>query len=111
MISKSANATITGMILDDHAGVSLDDLCQACRVDQARIVALVEEGVVEPRSRNAQSWSFNWTTIPQVARALRLQRDFDLNPAGVAFMLDLLKEIEALDNRIKIIETRTELSS
>jgi chaperone modulatory protein CbpM len=110
MISKSANVTITGVILDEHSEMTLDDLCHTCRVDRASIVALVDEGIVEPRARDGQSWRFDSTTLPQVARALRLQRDLDLNPAGVAFTLDLLKEIETLQNRIKIMETKTELS-
>ena len=49
-------------------------------------------------------WRFSGTTLPQVARALRLQRDLELNPAGVAFALDLLSEIEDLRKRLKIMD-------
>ena len=103
MISKRVNVTISGVILDEHAEVTMDDLCRACRVDQAAIVALVEEGIVEPRTRDVMPWRFSGTTLPQVARALRLQRDLDLNLAGVAFAMDLLSEIEDLRNRLKIM--------
>ena len=104
MISKRVNVTIRGVILDENTEVTLDDLCRACRVDQAAIVALVEEGIVEPRTRDVMPWRFSGTTLPQVARALRLQRDLELNPAGVAFALDLLSEIEDLRKRLKIMD-------
>ena len=104
MISKRVNVTIKGVILDEHTEVTMDDLCRACRVDQAAIVALVEEGIVEPSTRDAMPWRFSGTTLPQVARALRLQRDLDLNLAGVAFAMDLLSEIEELRNRLKLVD-------
>jgi chaperone modulatory protein CbpM len=104
MISKRVNVTIRGVILDENTEVTLDDLCRACRVDQAAIVALVEEGIVEPRAMDTMPWRFSGTTLPQVARALRLQRDLELNPAGVAFALDLLSEIEDLRKRLKIMD-------
>lgn len=104
MISKRVNVTIRGVILDENTEVTLDDLCRACRVDRAAIVALVEEGIVEPRTRDAMPWLFSGTSLPHVARALRLQRDLELNPAGVAFALDLLSEIEDLRKRLKIMD-------
>ena len=102
MINKSANLTIKGVILDEQSDITLDDMCRACRVEQRAIIALIEEGILEPRVRNESPWRFSSTTLPYVSRALRLQRDFELNPAGVAFALDLLNEIEELRNRLKI---------
>ena len=104
MISSGANVTIKGVILDEQSEMTLDDLCRACRVEQKVIIALIDEGIVEPRSRNESPWSFSGTTLPRVVRALRLQRDLELNPAGVAFALDLLNEIEELRKRIKIMD-------
>lgn len=102
---------ISGVILDEHTEVTLDDLCHACRVEQSSIIALVDEGIVEPRTRDIQPWRFSSTTLPRVARALRLQKDLDLNPPGTAFVLELLAEIETLQNRLNFIEGKTELSS
>ena len=102
MIYKPANLIIKGVILDEQSDITLDDMCRACRVEQRVIIALIEEGIVEPRVRNESPWRFSSTTLPRVSRALRLQRDFELNPAGVAFALDLLNEIEELRNRLKI---------
>jgi chaperone modulatory protein CbpM len=107
MNAKSGNVTITGVILDERTQVTLDDLCRTCSVDQTTILQLVEEGVVEPSSREISSLRFSSTTVPLVARAVRLQRDLELNPAGVAFALELLDEIELLRSRIKFIESST----
>ena len=103
MISKPGNVTIKGVILDEQSDMTLDDLCRACQVEQKEIVALIDEGVVEPRTRSKSPWSFSGTSLPRVARALRLQHDLELNPAGVAFALDLLSEIEDLRNRMRIL--------
>jgi chaperone modulatory protein CbpM len=101
MISNQVNITLSGVILDEQAEVTLEELCQACRVDQSVIIALVEEGIVEPMTEKVQPWSFSATTLPRVVRALRLQRDLELNLAGVAFALELIGEIETLRNRLK----------
>ena len=96
MVSKQVNIVISGVILDDQSEVTLEELCQSCRVDQSVIMALVDEGIVEPMSGDQQPCRFSGTTLPRVVRALRLQRDFDLNLAGLALALDLINEIETL---------------
>jgi len=96
MVSKQVNIAISGVILDDQSEVTLEELCQSCRVDQSVIMALVDEGIVEPMSGDRQPCRFSGTTLPRVVRALRLQRDFDLNLAGLALALDLINEIETL---------------
>ena len=101
MISKQANVTLSAVILDDQSDVTLEELCQACRVEQSVIIELVEEGIVEPMTEKVQPWRFRATTLPRVVRALRLQRDLELNLAGVAFALELIGEIETLRNRLK----------
>lgn len=107
MTLKVSNVTVSGVILDEHSEVTLDDLCRACRVEQTIVLQLVEEGVLEPSARDVSPWRFSGTTVPLVAKALRLQRDFDLNLAGVAFALDLLDEIKQLRKRIEFYESST----
>ena len=104
MTSKQVKVTVSGVILDEEIEVTLDQLCESCRVEQSVIIALVEEGIVEPMSIGVKPWCFSETTLPRVRRALRLQRDLDLNLAGVAFTLELINEIESLRNRLKQID-------
>jgi chaperone modulatory protein CbpM len=101
MISKQVNVTLSAVILDDQSEVTLEELCEACRVEQSVIIELVEEGIVEPMTETVQPWRFSATTLPRVVRALRLQKDLELNLAGVAFALELIGEIETLRNRLK----------
>ena len=107
MVSKSTNVTLTGVVLDEKTEITLDDLCLACRAEKAAIVALVDEGIVEPGNRDAEPWRFSGTTLPQVARALRLQKDLGLNIAGLALALDLFSEIDDLRNRLYLIEANS----
>jgi chaperone modulatory protein CbpM len=101
MVSKRINIAVSGVILDDRSEVTMDELCQACRVDQSVIMGLVEEGIVEPIAGDPRPYRFSGTTLPRVVRALRLQRDLELNLAGVAFALDLINEIESLRKRLQ----------
>ncbi|MFV2031420.1 MAG: chaperone modulator CbpM [Gammaproteobacteria bacterium] len=108
MNTKRVNVSLIGVILDESTELTLDDLCRSCRVEQSEVVALVEEGIIEPMTRGRLPWRFSGAMLPLVVRAIRLQRDFELNPAGVAFALDLLDELAVLRSRLNIIEGKTE---
>lgn len=90
---------LTGRVLDETVTFTLAELSGACRVREEQIIDLVEEGVVEPDARQPD-WIFPATELRRVHRALRLQRDLEINPAGVALVLDLLEEVEALRARL-----------
>jgi len=89
---------LTGLILDDEVSLTLEDVCRACAVETTLIVALVEEGVLEPSSqgKKLQQWRFSGASLGRARIALRLQRDLEINLAGVALTLDLLDEIQTL---------------
>lgn len=104
--NKSEIIEVSSIVVDDRQELTLDDICIACRVEQSVIVELVDEGLVKPSVSRAGSWRFSAGKLPTIARALRLQRDLELNFAGVAFVLDLLNEIESLR---KQLERQTDL--
>lgn len=83
-------------------------LRQLCRVFDLRadeVVELVEFGVVEPtRGRSPPDWYFSATSITRVRRALRLQRDLEINRAGLALVLDLVEEVRVLRSRLHEID-------
>ena len=64
------------------------------------IVELVEHGVVVPVGRTRSDWKFDSFTVVRVAKARRLGRDLDLNPSGLAVVLELLDEIDELRIRL-----------
>ena len=87
---------LTGIVLDEQAELTLSDLCRACCQHAEWIVQLVDEGILEPSGRNPAQWRFSGTSLQKAHIAMRLQRDLEINLAGVALALDLMDEIESL---------------
>ena len=95
---------IEGMVLDECLTVSLAELTRLCG-SQGRILRLmVTEGVLRPQGREPDEWRFSGLEVRRARRALRLQRDLDLNLAGAALALDLLDEVEILRERVRVLE-------
>ena len=84
---------VTGEILESLTSV---ELCRFCDADEAWVTELVEYGVLEPEGRSFQEWHFRGVNIVRAKKARRLQRDFGINMAGVAMVLDLLHEREQM---------------
>jgi chaperone modulatory protein CbpM len=88
--------TLTGVILDEQASLTLAEICHACAVHAEAIVELVEEGLIEPEGAEPQQWRFTGLHLRHASIALRLQRDLGVNLAGAALALQLLDELEVL---------------
>jgi chaperone modulatory protein CbpM len=110
---NQSDTPVSGNILDDYALLSLEDLCRICAVEAQRIVELVEEGVLSvsisaqaaaaasAAAADASQWRFAATSLRRARLALRLQRDLEINLAGVALALDLMDEIEQLRRALR----------
>jgi chaperone modulatory protein CbpM len=92
--------TLRGVVVEEELQFTLVDLCRACRVEREQLLALVDEGVLQPRGNAPQEWLFSGPSLSRARAALRLTRDFELNAAGAALVLELLDEIEALHARL-----------
>jgi len=90
-----------GSVVEEEVQLSLVGLCHACHASSEQVVALVDEGVLEPAGRVPDEWQFGGAALRRARAALRLGRDLQLNAAGVALALDLLDEIEALRSRLR----------
>jgi len=88
-------------LVDDDVALDLETLCQACGAAADELLALVEEGVLEPRGPTPQEWRFGVGALPRARRALRLQHDLQMDLAGVALALDLLDRIDWLESRLR----------
>jgi chaperone modulatory protein CbpM len=96
----SDDQVLTGTIFDQSAILSIKDLSRMCQVDERHIVEFVEEGVlnvVEVRSE----WHFTGDALRRARLALRLERDLELNLAGVALALDLIEELQRLRRELE----------
>lgn len=90
-------------IVEETVHLSLAELCRACSADQDHVVAWVLEGVLEPRGESPKDWLFGGESLRRTRLALRLTRDLEVNPPGVALALDLLDEIATLRTRLSRI--------
>jgi chaperone modulatory protein CbpM len=95
---------LEGVVLDERVTVTFTELTQLCGSDDEVVRLLVAEGVLHPLGTRPEEWRFSGVEIRRARRALRLQRDLDLNLAGTALALDLLDEVEALRLRIRALE-------
>ncbi len=92
---------LTGDVLDDSVWLSFGELARICSLDAECLIAMVDEGVLEPRGMELQAWRFHPASITRVQVVLRLRRDLGVNLAGAALVLDLLDEIEGLQARLR----------
>jgi len=96
---------LSGDLLDEQTELSLSDLCHACSSHAEWVIELVEEGVLEPIGHTRSQWRFSAISLQRAHTAMRLQRDLDINLAGVALAMDLLDEIEVLRTRLNRFDT------
>ena len=101
MTQQDQTAQITGFILEDQSGLSLDDLCRACAAQAERIIELVNEGVLAPVGAAPDDWRFTGIHLHRARVALRLETDLGVNLAGAALALELLDELDALRERLQ----------
>jgi len=97
---------LQGVLLDEEAELSLDELCYACATSTQWIITLVEVGVLDPINyqqtpvEQQTLWKFSAYSLKRARTAMRLQRDLGINEAGIALALDLLEEIETLETTL-----------
>jgi chaperone modulatory protein CbpM len=97
---------VTGTVVDEEREIPLAKLCRACGLSVEAVAALVEEGILEPEGTRRGRWRFSADSIRRARTAVRLQRDLELNLAGVALALDLLDRVEELQARVRFVKGR-----
>ncbi len=95
------NKILSGVLLDEQTELSLNDLCKACSSSAEWVIELVDYGALEPHGTEQLNWRFSASSLQRARTAMRLQRDLEINLAGVALALDLLDEIEFLRSRLR----------
>jgi chaperone modulatory protein CbpM len=95
-MSTSEDQALPGAIFEESALLTVKDLSRMCAVEERHIVEFVEEGVLSVVEMNAAEWHFTGTALRRARLALRLERDLEINLAGVALALELIEELERL---------------
>jgi chaperone modulatory protein CbpM len=100
-MSSSEDQALSGAIFEESAVLTIKDLSRMCAVDERHIVEFVEEGVLNVVEISTTEWHFTGAALRRARLALRLERDLELNLAGVALALELLEELEQLRRELK----------
>ena len=99
--AQAGQVNVTAFILEEQTGLTLGDLCKACKVDTALIVELVDEGVLMPDGSAPDQWRFTGLHMHRAKTAVSLQRDLGVNLAGAALALQLLDELSSLRAQLR----------
>jgi chaperone modulatory protein CbpM len=100
-MSSSNDRALPGTIFDESAILSVKDLSRMCAVDERHIVEFVEEGVLEVVNVTSE-WHFTGDALRRARLAVRLERDLELNLAGVALAVELIEELAQLRRELKV---------
>ena len=101
-MSPAQDEPLHGSLVDEHTLLSVTELSRICAVEERYIIAFVEEGVLLPADARTSVWHFRGDALPRARRALRLQRDLEINLAGVALAMDLMDEIDRLRRELQM---------
>jgi len=100
-MNQTSLTLMQGMVVEEEIHLTLVELCQACSAEEEHVLTWVFEGVLEPVGESPQNWRFGGDSLRRARLALRLSRDLEINPPGVALALDLLDEIAELRARLQ----------
>lgn len=82
---------------------TLDQFCLTSGLDIAAVREFIDHGVLEPKNEQAQ-WFFSEADLNRCMKAVRLQRDLDVNLASVALALELIDRNQVLRKRVAYLE-------
>lgn len=95
-MSGTASNHIPVLIVEDTASFSLPELCDACGAEERHMLAWVLEGVLQPVGDSPHEWRFGGESLRRARQAVRLSHDLEIDPPGIALVLELLDEIAML---------------
>ncbi|QLH43558.1 MAG: MerR family transcriptional regulator [Coxiellaceae bacterium] len=94
----------TGTVVDDQITYTIVEVCDICHIPVNEVRLLIEYGIVQPEGKMQQDWQFTLRELQRIQRALRLQRDLEIDLAGIALAIELLDEIDDMRNKVSLLE-------
>ncbi len=101
---EHSRTVIIGTVVEQDVTYSLTELCERCALSRDELVAMVQEGLLQPRGNRPEEWVFPGSTLRRLRAALLLQRRMEVNLPGVALALDLLDELRRLRQQVEALE-------
>lgn len=99
-----AGYMLDAVVVEEQVDFTLAQLCRACGAESAQLLMLVHEGVLAPDGDAPEAWRFGGNALPRARTALRLAREFGIEPGEAAIVMDLLAEITVLRARLSRVE-------
>lgn len=97
---------LTGQLLED-AGLTIEQLAQACGVEPGWVEQHVQAGVLGAGlAPETASWRFRSSDLVRALRLLSLEREFDANEQLAALVVDLGDEVRRLRTRLAVLGVR-----
>lgn len=90
---------------------SLTEVCCLCEVEEHRVVEIISHGVIDhplqdrlqPADRQVPDLSFSHADLERLTRAVRLQREFEVQVENLALVLDLMDTITRQRQEIAVL--------
>jgi len=92
----------------DAGEYRLKDMCEMCGTNAEYVVELVEAGIIDVHGDTPAVWLFSSAAVMRSRKALRLQRDLEINMPGIAVALALLDEMETLRTHVRSLTQQLE---
>lgn len=87
--------------------ISFEELCEAEQISQALVNEVIDYGIAEPISGNSShDWIFDTGSVHWLKKAIRLNRELEIDWVAVAMIIDLLKQKEALQAKNEYLQRR-----
>ncbi len=84
------------MQIEYSVSINLDEACLEIGIEYEQVYAIVENGIIEPEGAQPDNWLFDLDMICRAKRAIRLQRDLQLDWSAIALLVSLLDERDRL---------------
>jgi chaperone modulatory protein CbpM len=93
--------------LDDRETVAEAELCRACAISATELHELIEYRAVGPVELiSGGERRFSAAAVPALRSACKLRRDYDLDLFTVVLLMDLLRQIEALQLEVETLKAK-----
>lgn len=99
---KDENAQ-NGFMVINMDMLDMHTLCAASGVTSDFIDELIAFGILEPFFKENEP-AFLASHVTLIRKAYHLHRDLEINLAGIALAMELMQEMEALRNKVSLLE-------
>ncbi len=80
----------------ENTALTVPEICEIFNIEANLLRDYASYDIISPRGGSPDEWVFTMTELKRLRTAIRLQRDLELNYAGIALVMQLLEEMEDL---------------